>query len=205
MERPEQTHHLMPKSHEYSALHPNDSLEDDDDAAAAGSEPTPTRRQSFWRNRPWWQWLVLLQLVNILVFLVLENRKGIAHRIAKARDPIASSCKRIPHSSIPSLTILINHTPRSRPIHQERRRRIPRHQRRLLDAPPKPNLLEMDAPPKKRHRNAPQQTPPSSRPNTRQAPHHSPLTTSGNRKPQPLPSRRLPQSPLPRNDPQTPS
>lgn len=107
--------------------------------------------------------------------------------------------------SIPSLTILINHTPRSRPIHQERRRRIPRHQRRLLDAPPKPNLLEMDAPPQKRHRNAPQQTPPSSRPNTCQTPHHSPLTTSGNRKPQPLPSRRLPQSPLPRDDPQTPS
>lgn len=103
MERPERTHHLMPKSHEYSALHPNDPLEDDDDAAAAGSEPTPTRRQSFWRNRPWWQWIVLLQLANILVFLVLENRKGIAHRIAKARDPIASSCKRIPQpiNSIP--------------------------------------------------------------------------------------------------------
>lgn len=74
MEKPEQNRHLL---RDFS---PEDDPTDD----------IHSRRHSFWRVRPWWQYLVLLQMVNILFIALLESRGSIAHHISRARDPVAS-------------------------------------------------------------------------------------------------------------------
>ena len=90
MEKPEQARHLLRESVDYSAVRRKEPTEEEEESE---NDPITPRRRSFWRNRPWWQWLVLLQLANILVFSLLLKWNAIAHRVGKMRDPIASSCK----------------------------------------------------------------------------------------------------------------
>ena len=105
MEKPDQSRHLLRESVDYSAVRRKEPTEEEEESE---NDPITPRRRSFWRNRPWWQWLVLLQLGNLLVFTLLLNRKAIAHRMAKMRDPIASSCKQ--HLPPPTLYSLMIHS-----------------------------------------------------------------------------------------------
>lgn len=74
MEKPEQNRHLLrdyiPEEGSLENIHP--------------------RGRAFWKARPWWQYLVLLQLTNVLLITILESRGSIAHHVSRARDSLAA-------------------------------------------------------------------------------------------------------------------
>lgn len=92
MENPEQNRRLL---RDYTIPKLNTVREGDAAAETDSNEAIHSRRRSFWRGRPWWQYLVLLQLVNIILITLLENRTKIKHSIHHSQHPMVADCESV--------------------------------------------------------------------------------------------------------------